>query len=163
MVGRGPDALVRDRLACNTAGKGAADTDTRVGKAPPLPSVATHPASLVQRSSVAHVPAHSSTNVLSFAHPFGCDILEDFSIRFRRGRFYIVTTRGHCYLLTSIHEGDILPPATRIKHRCYFWRSIFTPRTSMSPLTDVNSIARQIPRVSLSVCGWSLQLILNSK
>src|SRR5258705_13174236 len=95
MVGRGPDALVRDRLARNTAGKGAADTDTRAHKARPLLFAATRRASLWQRSLAAHVPSHSSTNVLSFAHPFGCDILEGFSIQFRRGLFYIVTTAAN--------------------------------------------------------------------
>ena len=32
------------------------------------------------------------TKVPLFAHPFGCHILEGFSIQFRRGLFYLVTT-----------------------------------------------------------------------
>src|SRR6185295_5938565 len=89
------DVLAPDRLARNTAGIAAANNDTRARKAPPLLSAATHPASLWQRSLAAHVPSHSSTMVLSFAHPFVCDILEGFSIQFRRGLFYIVTTQAN--------------------------------------------------------------------
>ena len=86
------DALTRGRLARNSVDTAAAGTDTRVGKAPPLASVATPRALLFQRASVAPALSDSSTNVLPFVHPFGSDILEDFSIRFRRGLSYPVTT-----------------------------------------------------------------------
>src|ERR1051325_3898827 len=92
MVAHDLDALGPDRLARSTVGTVAANNDTPAGKAPPLPFAATHRASLWQTPSAAPVPSHSSTNVLSLAHPFGCDILEGFSIQFRRGLFYIVTT-----------------------------------------------------------------------
>ena len=106
MVGRAPDALSPDRLAADNVGTTAANTDTRAGKALPLPFAATLRVSLWQRSLAAHVPSHSSTIVLSFAHPFGCDILEGFSIQFRRGLFYIVTTCES--LLLDTPKGRLL-------------------------------------------------------
>src|SRR5687768_1570186 len=87
------DVLTPDRPGRNIVCTSAADTDTPVGKVPLLPFAATRLASLVQRSSVALAPACSSAIVLPFVHPFGSDILEDFSIRFRRGLSYPVTTR----------------------------------------------------------------------
>src|SRR6185369_6403188 len=91
-VAKGPDVLSRDRLACNSVGTAAATSDNRVHTTPRPLSVAAHRASLFQRPSVARAPSRSSSNVPPFAHPFGCDILEGFSIRFPRGLFYPVTT-----------------------------------------------------------------------
>src|SRR5215218_2064403 len=93
MAARVLDALNRDRLARRSVCTTAANIDTRVGTAPPLLSVAALRASPFQRSSAARAPSRSSSNVPPFAHPFGCDILEGFSIRFRRGLFYLVTTK----------------------------------------------------------------------
>src|SRR5215216_3694903 len=92
MAARVLDAPSRDRLARRSVCTTAASSDTRVGTAPPLLSVAARRASLFQRSSAARAPSRSSSNVPPFAHPFGCSILEGFSIRFRRGLFYLVTT-----------------------------------------------------------------------
>src|SRR5215207_8989343 len=93
MAARVLDAPNRHRLARSSVCTTAASSDTRVGTAPRLLSVAARRASLFQRSSAARAPSRSSSNVPPFAHPFGCDILEGFSIRFRRGLFYLVTTR----------------------------------------------------------------------
>src|SRR5215217_2991345 len=107
MVAHVLDALSRDRLVGNSVGTAAANSDTRAGTARPLPFVATHHASLWQRSSAARAPSHSSTSVLSFVHPFGCDILEGFSIQFRRGLFYIVTTQNKLLIdMRSKHRLD---------------------------------------------------------
>src|SRR5215217_1603121 len=103
MAARVLDAPSRDRLARRSVCTTAASSDTRVDTAPPLSSVAARHASLFQRSSAARAPSRSSSNVPPFAHPFGCAILEGFSIRFRRGLFYLVTTLG-------IGSANLAPP-----------------------------------------------------
>src|SRR5215213_312482 len=92
MAARVLDAPNRHRLARSSVCTTAASSDTQVGTVPQLLSVAALRASLFQRSSAARAPSRSSSNVPPFAHPFGYGILEGFSIRFRRGLFYLVTT-----------------------------------------------------------------------
>ncbi len=68
--------------------------DGPVRRASQPASAATRPASPFQRASAAPALSDSSTNVLPFAHPFECAILEDISIRFPRGQFYSYDIQG---------------------------------------------------------------------
>jgi hypothetical protein len=81
-------------------------------RVPQLASAAPHHASLCQRSSVARSFALSHKCPSNFVHPFGSEILEDFSIRFRRGRSYIVTTTLQM-MFDSFSHARYIRPTTR--------------------------------------------------
>jgi hypothetical protein len=87
------DALTRDHLARNIVCTIGADADTRVGKAPLLPSVAA-----LRVFILAKIFSRSRSCALIRKCPSICPPFwvrhprEDFSIRFRRGPSYPVTT-----------------------------------------------------------------------